>query len=161
VREMILRYDLRISYTDEAGPEVLIRFDRQRLRSVMENLINNARESQAACPDPPPVEIHLAAFRNRAEIAVADRGEGVPSGAGDKIFDPFYTNKTTGSGVGLSISKRFVEAAGGTLRIQSRKEGGTRAVVVLPRENLPRGDTPQVKPPRDGPGEAAPHRRSS
>ena len=148
VREMILRYDRRISYTDEAGPEVQIRFDRQRLRSVMENLINNALESQAACPEPPPVEIRLAASRNRVEIAVADQGEGVPPGAGDKIFDPFFTNKTSGSGVGLSISKRFVEAAGGTLRVQSRKDGGTRAVVVLPRENVRRGETPQVNPTR-------------
>jgi two-component system sensor histidine kinase HydH len=143
VREMILRYDRRIRYTDEAGPEVQVRFDRQRLRSVMENLINNALESQAARPDPPPVEIRLRTARNRVEIAVLDRGEGVPRGAGDKIFDPFYTNKTSGSGVGLSISKRFVEAAGGTLRIQRRRDGGTRAVVVLPRENAPRGDTPR------------------
>ena len=161
VREMILRYDRRISYTDGGGLEVLIRFDRQRLRSVMENLINNALESQAACPDPPPVEIHLAVSRNRAEITVADRGEGVPPGAGDKIFDPFYTNKTSGSGVGLSISKRFVEAAGGTLRIQSRKDGGTRAVVVLPRENARRDSPAQVNPTRGNPPQADPHRSSS
>lgn len=161
VREMILRYDRRISYADEAGPEVLIRFDRQRLRSVMENLINNALESQATRPDPPPVEIRLFVSRNRAEIAVADRGEGVPPGAGDKIFDPFYTSKTSGSGVGLSISKRFVEAAGGTLRIQSRKDGGTRAVVVLPRENVRRSDTPQINPTRGIPPQGEAHRRSS
>ena len=46
VREMILRYDRRISYTNEADPELQIRFDRQRLRSVLENLLSNALESQ-------------------------------------------------------------------------------------------------------------------
>ena len=107
------------------------------------------------------MEIRLAASRNSAEIVVADRGEGVPPGAGDKIFDPFYTNKTSGSGVGLSISKRSVEAAGGALRIQSRKGGGTRAVVVLPRENVRRGDLPQPDPPGGSPTQADPRRSSS
>jgi two-component system sensor histidine kinase HydH len=150
VQEIILRYDRQITYTNEAGPEIEIRFDRQRLRSVMENLINNALESQAACPDPPPVEIGLFASRNRVEIAVLDRGEGVPADAGQKIFDPFYTNKTSGSGVGLSICKRFVEAVGGTLRVQSRKGGGTRVIVTLPRENASRDDARQPNPQRSG-----------
>jgi signal transduction histidine kinase len=142
VREMILRYDRRITYTNAAEPGIEIRFDRQRLRSVMENLINNAIESQAASPDPPPVEILLSTSRSRVEIAVLDRGEGVPEGAEQKIFDPFYTKKISGSGVGLSISKRFVEAVGGDLKIQSRIDGGTRAVVALPR-----GNPPQANPP--------------
>lgn len=146
VREMILRYDRRITYTNEAGSVVEIRFDRQRLRSVMENLINNALESQASSPEPPPVQITLSTSRSRAEIAVLDRGEGVPAEAGEKIFDPFYTNKINGSGVGLSISKRFVEAVGGALRIQSRKDGGTEAVVALPR-----GNPPQANPSRGNP----------
>ena len=158
VREMILRYDRQITYTNEEESEVEIRFDRQRLRSVMENLINNALESQAASPQAPPVQIALSRSKTRAEISILDRGEGVPADAGEKIFDPFYTNKISGSGVGLSICKRFVEAAGGALRVQSRKGGGTRAVVSLPRGNLARVDTPRLKPPRDNPPPTRPHR---
>jgi two-component system sensor histidine kinase HydH len=160
VREMILRYDRQISYTNQAGSVIEIRFDRQRLRSVMENLINNALESQAGTPEPPPVQIALSASRNRAEIAVLDRGEGVPADAGEKIFDPFYTNKISGSGVGLSISKRFVEAAGGTLRIQSRKDGGTRAVVALQRGNTPRGNSPKANTPSNSPKANTPRRQA-
>ena len=136
IRETILRYDRQITYTREGEPEIQISFDRQRLRSVMENLISNALESHAVSSEPLPVEVALYTMKNRAEIGVLDRGEGLPTDAGDKIFDPFYTNKISGSGVGLSICKRFVQAAGGTLRIQSRKGGGTQAVVSLPRENL-------------------------
>jgi len=142
VREMILRYERGITYTNALEPDIEIRFDRQRLRSVMENLINNALESQASSREPPPVEIALSTPRNRVEIAVLDRGEGVPTDAGEKIFDPFYTNKINGSGVGLSISKRFVEAVGGKLKIQSRKDGGTEARIVLPRGNLLQGNPP-------------------
>jgi signal transduction histidine kinase len=136
IREAILRYDRQITYLNETGSEIRISFDRQRLRSVMENLINNALESQR--PESPPVRIVLSAGKNRAEIAILDRGAGLPADAGDKIFDPFYTYKINGSGVGLSISRRFVEAAGGALTIQSRKDGGTRALVVLPLTDLPR-----------------------
>jgi signal transduction histidine kinase len=135
VREVILRYDRQIIYTNKAGPGIEVRFDRQRLRSVMENLVNNALESQAMCFDPPPVEILLSISRGRAEVSILDRGEGLPADAGEKIFDPFYTNKINGSGVGLSISKRFVEAGGGTLKIHNRKDGGAQAVVTLPREH--------------------------
>jgi two-component system sensor histidine kinase HydH len=148
IRGMILRYEHRIVYTNEAQIDIQIRFDGQRLRSVMENLINNALESQTHIPEAPPMEIALSASRNRVEIAVLDRGEGVPADAGEKIFDPFYTNKISGSGVGLSICKRFVEAAGGSLKIQSRKDGGTRAVVVLPIGHTGRGNAPRSNPPR-------------
>ena len=85
--------------------------------------------------EPPPVEILLSASRNRVEVAVLDRGEGVPAGAGDKIFDPFFTVKISGSGVGLYISKHFVEAVGGELKIQDRKDGGSEARIVLLRGN--------------------------
>jgi signal transduction histidine kinase len=156
IREMILRYDRQITYTYGAESETEIRFDRQRLRSVMENLINNALESQVRLPEAPQVEIVVSTSRHRVEIAVLDRGEGIPADAGDKIFDPFYTNKTSGSGVGLSISKRFVEAVGGSLKIQNRKDGGTRAVVELPlgmspRTNVPRSNPSPVNPSGSNP----------
>ncbi len=143
IRETILRYDRQINYSHEGEPEIQISFDRQRLRSVMENLISNALDSQAASAETLPVEIAVSTTKNRVEIGVLDRGEGLPPDAEQKIFDPFYTNKISGSGVGLSICKRFVEAADGTLRIQSRKGGGTQSVV-----SLPRGNPPQTNPPR-------------
>jgi len=156
VEEMILRYDRQIAYTNEGGSKIEIHFDRQRLRSVMENLINNALESQAASPQAPSVQIALSRSKTRAEITVLDRGEGVPVDAGEKIFDPFYTSKISGSGVGLSICRRFVEAAGGALRVQRRREGGTRAVV-----SLPRGNPPQTSKARGNPHRVNPHQRQS
>jgi two-component system sensor histidine kinase HydH len=136
LRETILRYDRQISYTNEADAGVEIRFDGQRLRSVLENLLNNALESQGENAEAPPVEIVVTESRNRVEIAVLDRGEGIPEDVGDKIFDPFFSSKVNGSGVGLAISRRFVEAAGGELGIYNRKGGGTEARIVLPRGSI-------------------------
>jgi signal transduction histidine kinase len=68
------------------------------------------------------------------EVDVLDRGPGIPSEIRDKIFDPFFTSKAQGSGFGLSIARRFVEAAGGTLTLEDRPGGGIRARIALPRE---------------------------
>ncbi len=135
IREMILRYDRDITYTNESEADLEIRFDRQRLRSVLGNLVNNALESHGASTEREQVEILASALRGKIEIAVLDRGEGIPQEKAEKIFDPFYTSKISGSGVGLSISKRFVEAAGGRLSVQNRKGGGSEARIVLPRGN--------------------------
>ena len=135
IREMIQRYDRDITYTNESEADLEIRFDRQRLRSVLGNLVNNALESHGASTEQEQVEILASALRGKIEIAVLDRGEGIPQEKAEKIFDPFYTSKISGSGVGLSISKRFVEAAGGRLSVQNRKGGGSEARIVLPRGN--------------------------
>jgi two-component system sensor histidine kinase HydH len=129
LRELALRYDGRLHYQPLEGEAVRVRVDPQRLRSVMENLINNALESGQG-----EVEVRCAAQRHRAEVSVLDRGAGIPPDIRDKVFDPFFTSKTKGSGIGLSVARRFVEAAGGQLELSGRAGGGTVARVLLPRE---------------------------
>jgi two-component system sensor histidine kinase HydH len=127
LRELALRYDARLRY--EAQGPVRVRVDPQRLRSVMENLINNALESGEG-----EVEVRCVAQRHRAELNVLDRGSGIPPEIRAKVFDPFFTSKTKGSGIGLAIARHFVEAAGGQLELADRPGGGTVARVFLPRE---------------------------
>ena len=69
----------------------------------------------------------------RVEIAVMDRGTGIAPEDGERVFDPFFTRKTTGSGVGLAISLRFAEAAGAELRLDPRPGGGTVARLLARR----------------------------
>ena len=128
LRELALRYDGRLRYRLQDGP-VRVRVDPQRLRSVMENLISNALESGAG-----EVEVSCVAQRHRAEVSVLDRGAGIPPEIRSKVFDPFFTSKTKGSGIGLAVARRFVEAAGGELELEDRPGGGTVARVLLPRE---------------------------
>jgi signal transduction histidine kinase len=79
-------------------------------------------------------ELECEAGRHQVEVAVLDRGPGIPPEIRDKIFDPFFTSKAQGSGFGLSIARRFVEAGGGTLTLEDRPGGGTRARIALRRE---------------------------
>ena len=90
-----------------------------------------------------PRDIVLALGRQaeRVVLSVLDRGKGIPPGRAEELFDPFVTDKIGGSGIGLSISRRFVEAAGGSLRLLPREGGGAEARVTLPpapREGGPR-----------------------
>lgn len=107
-----------------------VKMDKLRARSVFENLIKNALESG----NNPQVEV-IIKKGNKArtvEIEVKDKGEGLPKGAREKIYDPFFTTKTTGSGIGLSITRQFVNARGGSLNLFPREGGGTVAQVILP-----------------------------
>jgi two-component system sensor histidine kinase ChvG len=111
-----------------------------RLAQVFRNLIANAVSFS-----PPVGEIRLSAARDGGyvRVAVGDQGPGLPEGKLDAIFDRFYTERPAGekfgthSGLGLSISKQIVEAHGGTIRANNRRDAagrvtGAQFVVLLP-----------------------------
>jgi two-component system sensor kinase FixL len=66
------------------------------------------------------------------EIAVADTGHGIADEVAERIFQPFFTTKSNGMGVGLSISRTIVESHGGRLWAERNKEGGTTFRLTLP-----------------------------
>ncbi|RKX86832.1 MAG: hypothetical protein DRP57_00530 [Spirochaetes bacterium] len=111
--------------------KIYILFDRERLRSIIENLIQNAAES---CDGGSRIEIKVKTDKKTVTISVLDRGSGISPEIRAHLFEPFFTTKAQGSGIGLSISRRFVEAAGGRIELISRHGGGMEARVTLKRE---------------------------
>jgi signal transduction histidine kinase len=69
------------------------------------------------------------------EIEVLDDGPGFAPEHADQLFSPFYSTRTTGSGLGLTICRQIIKAHGGVILADNRSEGGARFVVVIP---LPR-----------------------
>jgi len=108
---------------------VLIHFDRDRFRSIMENLLNNALESGSI---PEDISVKCSREKGTVLITVRDCGKGITETIRGKIFDPFFTTKSTGTGVGLMVVKRFLEAAGSGLHIESRENMGTMVAFRLP-----------------------------
>ena len=111
-----------------------VRFDRERLRSAVGNLIRNAEESGG---DGAPVEVIATANGRAVTLSVLDRGGGIAPEQLQRVFDPFFTTKSKGSGIGLPITLRFIEAAAGSLELVPRPGGGTEARVSLPQVEVP------------------------
>ncbi|MGN0906428.1 MAG: sensor histidine kinase, partial [Bullifex sp.] len=139
VRELIesllplFSYEIKILDTSEKTATIL--FDRDRLRSVFENLLKNAVESCEGRDPQVEVEIVLGR-RNIYHIYIRDRGDGIKKGDTEKLFDPFFTTKIHGSGIGLSISRQFLRARGGDIKLYPRSGGGTVVEVTIAKFSL-------------------------
>lgn len=136
VHEIILVTNKSIPFiVDESVDErPVILFDKDRLRSVIENVIINAIQSKNG--DIEGMDI-LLSYVNREKayhLAVRDRGCGISNENLKKVFDPFFTTKVHGSGIGLSIARQFIKAAGGSLSIEARKGGGTEVVLIFKKK---------------------------
>ena len=105
--------------------------DAEMLRIVFHNLlINGAHAMQGKGR----IRVAVEAGDTICEIAFIDSGPGIPAELRDKIFTPFFTTKSRGSGLGLPTAKRLVEAHKGQLVIDCPPAGGTTVVVRLPAD---------------------------
>jgi len=123
------RFSTPILVSSDGKSPYSVSFDPHRLRSVVENLLKNAVES---APDKSPA-VRLSRPRSGwVRLEVLDDGAGFTVEALRQALQPFYTTKTTGTGIGLSIAEGFVRAAGGRLRLENRPKGGARVLLDLP-----------------------------
>jgi signal transduction histidine kinase len=108
-----------------------VRADRQKLLQVLVNLIRNGLE---ASPEGAPVRVVAAARGpDRIELAVEDRGPGVPAELKARLFQPFVSGKgELGLGMGLYMARLIVDAHGGAIEVGDRPGGGARFTVTLP-----------------------------
>ena len=115
---------------DRASDSVLT--DRVQVQQVLVNLFRNAIDSMA---DSPRRELAVTTRRVAGamiEIAVSDTGPGFAKGAQAQLFQPFFTTKKSGMGVGLSISRTIVETHGGQMRAETNEAGGATFRFTLP-----------------------------
>ena len=110
----------------------LLAVDSERMRRVLINLIDNA--AQAMHEDAPirKIAVTTTTNHNRFELTVADTGAGMPPDVLAKVFEPLFSTKSFGTGLGLPIVKQIVEQHGGTIAIASDVGQGTRVTIRLP-----------------------------
>lgn len=111
-----------------SGEEAVIRADPDMLRAVLLNLLLNACQASNG----QVVEIVTTVDQSSGHVEVRDRGPGISVEVREKIFAPFFTTKSSGTGLGLPIVKRLMEMQGGEVSLSPRDGGGTVAEVVLP-----------------------------
>ncbi len=107
--------------------EVLV--DEIQMQQVITNLLLNAAH---ACEDGGDVTCRIRPLQSRIRIIVEDNGKGMPADVLARAFEPFFTTKARGTGLGLPICKRIVEAHRGEIDIQSVVSKGTRVTVEIP-----------------------------
>lgn len=103
--------------------------DPNQLLQVLLNLMLNAVE---AMPEGGEVCVVTRSAPGIVEVDVTDTGPGVGPELAERIFEPFFTGKSKGTGLGLSISLSLIEQLGGTIRVANRPEGGARFTVIVP-----------------------------
>ncbi len=119
--------------TRNSFPVTEVMVDPDRLNQVLLNVCLNAIESM-----PSGGELKIELFSNpdsgESEIRISDTGCGISPEDLSKIFDPYYTTKSSGTGLGLAIAHNIMEAAGGQIKVASRPGKGTEFRILIPNE---------------------------
>jgi two-component system sensor histidine kinase HydH len=115
------------TYFDPGLP--VIQADADMLYQAFLNIFINAMQSM---PEGGEIAVWAKKANECLWIAVEDNGMGISDGAMEKIWDPFFTTKDKGTGLGLGIVKNIIEAHQGQVRIDNRPEGGARVSIRLP-----------------------------
>ncbi len=115
------------------APGVVVSADAERLRCAIVNLIENAIEAITETPGLFERRITVASFVGAmAEIVVTDSGPGIPADVMARVFEPLFSTRAFGTGLGLPTVKQIVEQHGGDIAIGNGLQGGTRVQIRLP-----------------------------
>jgi len=113
-----------------------VRGDRVQLQQVLLNLLLNAMDAMNGfAPDHRRVTVRVQPSGPRIEVAVSDTGQGIPTDQLTRLFEPFYTTKPNGIGLGLPISRSILETHGGSIRAENDPNGGATFYLTLPLAN--------------------------
>jgi len=121
-------------YFDSEENEIIAKIDRTQLIRVITNLIKNSIQAiEQIQPDDPKITIHVFSEGDMVSISVTDNGVGISEENKDKVFEPKFTTKTSGMGLGLAMVKKIMESYNGTIISESTLENGTRFKVSFPK----------------------------
>lgn len=133
----LLRFDAgarRVKLTLELSRAVPgVRGDRVQLQQVLLNLILNAMDAMNGCEAGRRyVAVRVRPREDAVEVAVSDSGHGILTDNVKRLFEPFFTTRPSGMGMGLAISRTIIEAHGGRLWAENNPEGGATFYFTLP-----------------------------
>ncbi len=127
IKDRSVQIDLTL---DEHPPPV--KGDPNQIRQAFFNLVKNAVD---AMPDGGRLEIRLEHTDRFVTVSFRDSGTGIPADEMSRIFDPYYTTKTDGSGLGMMIVQRIIQDHGGEIEVESEPGRGTALTLLFPRED--------------------------
>jgi two-component system nitrogen regulation sensor histidine kinase NtrY len=126
----------RTIVTRHAEDLPLLQVDPDHIKRAVLNLVDNAVEAVGP-GGTVTIETGWVPETARARLVVADTGRGIPSEDRDKLFQPYFSTKVTGMGLGLPIVSEIVAEHGGTIRVEDNEPSGTRFVIEVPVTRAP------------------------
>ncbi|SFL15463.1 PAS domain S-box-containing protein [Paenibacillus sp. 1_12] len=121
--------------TDLCITLILISIDANQIKQVLINIIQNAFEAMPEGGGEVEISLTPNLQDNCVEITISDNGVGISEKQINEIFNPFYTTKENGLGLGLSICYRIIESHNGNIQIKSNTKYGTKFIITLPFQN--------------------------
>lgn len=129
----IFNEDYIYFYPEEA--QLISRFDRTQLIRVITNLVKNSIQAiEKQPPKIPRIAVSIFSENNDCVITVTDNGPGIPEENKTKVFEPKFTTKSSGMGLGLGMVKNIVEAYQGTISLESQINKGATFTVRIPKK---------------------------
>jgi len=125
--------NVKINIRQNGEGNTLLEADPELLKTCFSNLMINAVQ---AMPEGGTLNVTMSPNSSVVEVEFADNGPGIESDALEQIFEPYYSTKETGIGLGLPLTKKIIEEHGGEISVRSEPNSGATFKVVLPR--LPR-----------------------
>ena len=126
----ILEASGAVVVTNRINPSLTILAAPTELSSVIANMIQNSIQ---VCEDKPEIEVWAGAINQHMMlIRVSDNGPGIPNDVIDQVFDPFFTTRAAGTGLGLAVLASVVQRHGGTVHATNRESGGAQFTILLP-----------------------------
>ena len=120
--------DIKLDIPD---PDPILELDERLMRKMMLHLTRNAIE---AMPDGGTLMIAVRQQRGWVSISFADTGKGIAEAIKDRAVDPFFTTKTYGTGLGLSLVEKIATTHGGNFSLTQKRDGGMEARINLPEK---------------------------
>lgn len=113
--------------------KIIAKLDKTQLIRIVTNLIKNAIQAMENQQNP-KIDVSVSEKKDKVIIKVSDNGKGIKTAHKDQIFEPKFTTKSSGMGLGLPMIKNIINAYKGTIMFQSEQGKGTTFVVELPKE---------------------------
>jgi signal transduction histidine kinase len=134
---LLVQHEARVNHVsirlENDAPNQAIEIQTVPIQQVMVNLLRNSIDAlQNSAKPERHVRVHATHADGRLHVAVVDNGTGLPAEVAPRVFDPFYTTKPLGLGLGLAISRTIVEDHGGTIWATNNDEGGLTVHFTLP-----------------------------
>lgn len=124
--------DVAVKLELNASEAIFVNADKEMILRVLNNLVSNGIQA-VALNVKPAIVISIESDRENCYVRISDNGSGIPKEQIQTIFEPYFTTKSTGTGLGLAMVKQIIENHGGSIEIEKTSESGTTVLFILPK----------------------------